>query len=215
MKFVGGPLDGLEFSADQTNAVGRGFLFHTESGVGSYLSMPSPAEITKILRGEMQKDEAATLHGYELVFSANGEPEWHDSATVGGYAKALEDENRPPSPATVERRRDFASSAVKLLSQVKDVEFGPTTEVFVVYFCEDQSGNLVEPIKISATPTTRVRYPGNKEAAEAAAAKWHRKGILDSIRVLVETVSTGFTHFPSHLPGVLVRIVGFGLEINA
>ena len=210
--FVGGPLDQVKFDHTEINAVSSVVPVFTESGNRQFLLMPSPEVCDLILRGEASKDGPHdTLHPYERVFLPGG-VEYHH-AVGGQFDAARRESSRALSTEEQALEQSFGEYADRFIEQLSTTELTGSTEVSILYRCVDRQGREVPPIRESVTPTTRVRFPGDKEWRREFAARAHLDSIIGNINSLVRNAPTGFVSFPKYTNGP-VQIRGFDLEIE-
>lgn len=212
-RFAGGPLDGQSFDHHQINAVATIVPIFTESGNRSFLLMPPLAECERILRGEMQKEQArGPLHSYERVFLTSGGVEFRD-ASSGAFESAMQSRSQPLPPEAQARKQVFGQLADQFIAQLRAAAITGATEVSILYHCDDEQGNAVPPIRESITPRTSVRFPGDPAGAQQFADGAHLDTLIGIVNSLVRNAPTGFVSFPAH-PGVAVQIQGFAIEIE-
>src|SRR5262245_23122681 len=109
--------------------------------------------------------------------------------------------------------RWFAALADEFIARVRAANVGSATEVVLIFHCVDQGGQPVPPVRTSLEPTTKVSFPGNRQAAGQFAASMHVGTIIDNVNSIVRHAPLGLTMLRDG-PQVPVIIRDFSLEIN-
>jgi hypothetical protein len=210
--FVGGPLDQVRLDHNQINAVASVVPVFTEAGNRQFLLMPPPDECNRILRGEATKGQIqGTLYPYERQFLP-GRGVVYRYSDRGQFEEAMQPQP-PLSPEAQARKHSFAAFANQFIEQLKNTDLNEYADVFIVYLCVDKQGRDVTPYRVSITPTTKVRLPGDQEKAREFAVRTHLDTIIANINSVVRNAPTEFVTFPEQ-PELPVQIQSFKLEIE-
>ncbi len=210
-RFVGGPLDGLVMNHEQINQVAGILPIYSESGHRNFLLMPSPTECTRILRGEITKDECqGQRHSYEQFRKADGTVEYHEAG--GALGHAIRQPSLPLTEEQKELKQTFAEHAETFIQQVRSASITADTEVSLVRLYRDRDGRTFKanPVIISGKPTLTGFDP---ERAKQFADAVTLDTVVDNINSLVRGAPTDFVDCPGH-PSNVLQIFGFELLIK-
>lgn len=209
--FVGGPLDGLSFTHDQINQVADIIPTYSETGHRNFLSMPSPAECTRILRGEISKRDCQDQrHTYEQLRKADGSVEYHDAK--GALGHALRQRNAALTDEQQSLKATFAATADRFIAQLRSANVTADTEVSLIRVFRDRQGNVfrASPSVISCKPTlTGFDSATAKQLADGMA----RDTLEGNINSLVRHAPTDYVDYPAH-PSNVLQIFDFELVIG-
>lgn len=102
----------------------------------------------------------------------------------------------------------FDERADEFIVRVRAAEIGPSTEVWLIYYCIDQNGNELPPIRSELEPSMKVEWPDDAAAAAQFAESLHVGIICDNINSLVRGLGDGLTRLHDGPPNpVYVRDV--------
>jgi len=209
--FVGGPLDGLSFNHEQINKVAGIVTPYSESGHRNFLLMPSPADCTRILRGDVTKQECqGERTAYELLRKADGSVEYHEAG--GALGHALRQKNAPLTDEQVELKVAFATRADQFIEQLQSAGVTADTDVRLVRLFRDRDGNTFPE---TPTPITgKATFTGfDPETAKRWADASALRTAIDNVNSLVRHAPTDFVDCPGH-PSNVLQIYDFELLIS-
>ena len=209
--FVGGPLDGLSFTHEQINQVADILPTYSESGHRNFLLMPSPADCTRILRGEITKrDFQGSRSTYEQLRKADGSVEYHEAG--GAIGHALRQKDAPLSAEQEDLKRTFAATADRFIEQLRSAGVTADTNVSLVRLFRDRQGNAfrAEPVSIAGRATLTGFDP---ETAKRMADGMALDTAIGNINSQVRHAPTDYIDYPGH-PSNVLQIYDFELLIG-
>lgn len=208
--FVGGPLDSLSFTHEQINQIAEIFTLPTQSGLRNYLFMPSPAECTRILKGEMTKTDCCEPRTtYEQLRKADGSVEYHEAGA--GIGHTVRQQNAPLTPEQAEMKQLFESKADEFTQQLRSAGITSDTVVNLVLVYRDRQGktfngdacNIVGMVTLTGFDPESAKRFADGAALDLA---------LRHIDSLVRNAPTDFMYVPGH-PSNMLQICDFELQI--
>jgi len=208
--FVGGPLDGLSFTHEQINQVADILPVYSESGHRNFLLMPSPADCTRILRGEITKlDSQGARSTYEQLRKADGSVEYHEAG--GALDHALRQKDAPLSAEQEDLKRAFAATADSFIERLRSAGVTADTNVSLVRLFRDRQGNTfrAEPVSIAGRATLTGFDP---ETAKQMADGMALDTAIGNINSLVRHAPTDYVDHPGH-PSNVLQVYDFELLI--
>ena len=210
--FIGGPLDCLSFTNEQINQVAEILPTYSESGHRNFLLMPSPADCTRILRGEITKrDCQGQRSSYEQLRKADGSVEYHE-AGGGVLGHALRQKNAPLSEEQEELKQMFAASADRFIEQLRSAGVTADTDVCLVRLFRDRQGNTFRAVPVSiAGKATLTGF--DPETAKRMADAMALDTAIGNINSLVRHAPTDYVDSPGH-PSNVLQVYDFELLIG-